>query len=120
VHVAASLAADRRRRARGIPDDLHSSQAGHMKKAGLLLAGAVPLGAYALSRMNGGRSSGLSVLGSVSLLAGGYMLRHATLKLGMESAKNPQAHFRFAQPENLPRRSRPMLEDRSRRQARLP
>lgn len=118
--VATSLAADRRRRAKGIPADLDASNPGRIKQAGLALAGAVPLGAYALSRMNGGRSPGLSVLGSLSLLAGGYLLRHATLKLGMESAERPEAWFRFAQPENLPGRNRQALEDGRRRRERLP
>src|SRR3546814_8905018 len=82
-----------------MPERLEQQPAGRtLKVSEFVLAGAVPLVAYALNRRRGGGSAGLSVAGSVSLLAGAWLFRHSLLKIGMESARDPQAQFAFAQP----------------------
>jgi protein NrfD len=82
-----------------------------LDSAELLLAGIVPLGAYAADRLAVGRQPLAAAAGSLSLLAGGALLRHAVMRAGMASARRPRVSLRFAQPDNLPARRR---ADRSR------
>lgn len=110
AHLAASAAMHRRERAAGVAEEVSDTPAEWSVKTGdLLVAGALPLGAYALNRMTGGRSPALSILGSAAILAGGYIVRHGLLHAGRQSALRPRASFRFAQPRNLPSDHRPAL-----------
>jgi protein NrfD len=113
VHVATAFDARRRLARAGMPEQLEQQSAGHILKVSeFVLAGALPLAAYALNRRRGGRSAGLSVAGSASLLAGAWLFRHSLLKIGMESAKDPQAQFRLAQPQARRRRAEPPKKPR--------
>src|SRR3546814_4620597 len=87
--VVTAFDARRRLAHAGMPERLEQQPAGRtLKVSEFVLAGAVPLVAYALNRRRGGGSAGLSVAGSVSLLAGAWLFRHSLLKIGMESAKD--------------------------------
>jgi protein NrfD len=103
VNVVGYLAAKAQRKALGVSEESYGSpQSRALQTGGLLLAGALPLGAYLVNRISERRSPGLSLLASAGILAGGFMLRHATLRLGLESTRKPGPYFRLAQPENLP------------------
>ena len=69
------------------------------------LGAAVPLGLHVLSSMRGDRGS-LSRLASLLVLGGSFLLRVSTMAAGDKSARTPEISFRFAQPENLPKRQR--------------
>src|SRR3546814_11718220 len=80
-----------------MPERLEQQPAGRtLMVSEFVLAGAVPLVAYALNRRRGGGSAGLSVAGAVSLRAGAWLFRQSLLKIGMASAKDQQAQFAFA------------------------
>lgn len=105
AHLGLSLKTDADRQAKGIAGELRTSPDGMMLQASeLVVAGLVPLAAYALNRATGDKAPALSVAASVALLLGGWMLRHGTMRLGMRSAEHPQSHFQLAQPRNLPER----------------
>ncbi|ESR22646.1 NrfD/PsrC family molybdoenzyme membrane anchor subunit [Lutibaculum baratangense] len=70
--------------------------------ADLLVAGAVPLAAYAAYRLSGNRQPGLALFAAAAVIAGGFLSRDATIKLGQRSAERPRDYFRFAQEEHLP------------------
>jgi protein NrfD len=107
VHLLASLAAKRGRDASGVGRAMRGSREEHaLELADLALAGAIPLALYALDRRAGGRGAGLSVAASVAVLVGGFLVRHATLYAGHESARRPRAHLALARPENLAPRPR--------------
>lgn len=105
AHLAVSASQSAEQRRRGIPEDVEQTRAGQLYKSGdIIIAGAIPLAAYALNRATGGRSPALSAVGSIAILAGGYMMRHGLLYVGRKSSESPEAYFRFAQPRNLPGR----------------
>ena len=52
--------------------------------------------------LQGRESRGRSLLASVLVLIGGYLLRRTIIDAGRLSARDPQATFTFAQKENLP------------------
>ncbi len=52
--------------------------------------------------LQGRESRGRSLLASVLVLIGGYLLRHTIIDAGTLSARDPQATFTFARKENLP------------------
>ena len=52
--------------------------------------------------LQGHESRGRSLLASVLVLVGGYLLRRTIIDAGSLSARDPQATFTFAQKENLP------------------
>lgn len=52
--------------------------------------------------LQGRESRGRSLLASLLVLAGGYLLRRTIIDAGSLSARDPQATFNFAQRENLP------------------
>jgi formate-dependent nitrite reductase membrane component NrfD len=52
--------------------------------------------------LQGRESRGRSLLASVLVLAGGYLLRRTVIDAGTLSARNPEATFTFARTENLP------------------
>src|SRR3546814_4487933 len=68
VQVVTAFDARRRLAHAGMPERLEQQPAGRtLKVSEFVLAGAVPLVAYALNRRRGGGSAGLSVAGSASL-----------------------------------------------------
>ncbi len=69
------------------------------------LGTAVPLGLFVLASMGGNRS-GLSRLASLLALGGSALLRVSVMAAGDVSARTPEISFRFAQPDNLPKRER--------------
>ena len=54
--------------------------------------------------LQGRESRGRSLLASLLVLIGGYLLRRTIIDAGSLSARDPQATFTFAQQENLPLR----------------
>ncbi|MBV9521903.1 MAG: hypothetical protein JO010_03875 [Alphaproteobacteria bacterium] len=68
--------------------------------AALVLGNGVPLAFHALSRRSGGSAGRLSLLGSLAILAGGLLMRHAILHAGNASAQRPGDYFRAAQPRD--------------------
>lgn len=102
AHLVASAAADRRRRAVGVGKVMaHHPEEQRLKTADLALAGVAPLAGYAINRGLRGRAPAAAVAGSLAVLAGGWMVRHAILRTGKSAAMRPDAAFRLAQPENL-------------------
>lgn len=113
AHLGASHLADRRRREVGVDQAMtdHPDRR-QLRTADLVLAGAVPLAAYALSRPHGHRASAAAVVGSLAVLAGTWLVRDAMLRTGKASTRRPEAAFRLAGARQLPRprRSRPLPE----------
>ncbi|MBB4018271.1 formate-dependent nitrite reductase membrane component NrfD [Chelatococcus caeni] len=103
AHLVASLGARRQRHDKGLDEVSESPQGRRLELGDLVIGGAVPLAAYALHRLTRERAPALSVVGSLAVIAGGFLLRHGTMNAGHASARKPRAYFRFAQPENLPR-----------------
>jgi formate-dependent nitrite reductase membrane component NrfD len=108
TELAAATAQRRTTRARGIApagEGAATAAAGgwdRAERAGLSGLGmALPLGlhAMALAGVGGARASRLAALAT---LAGGLLMRTATLGTGQASATRPGTAFRFAQPDNLP------------------
>jgi len=67
------------------------------------LGAAVPVGLFALSALRGGGGN-LSRIASLLTIGGSLLLRVSTMEAGDVSARSPSISFRFAQPDNLPRR----------------
>jgi protein NrfD len=104
VHLVASVTARRGRAAAGVGEAMRGSREEEaLEMADLVVAGALPLAAYALNRTIAGRGAGLSVAASAAVLAGGFLVRHATLHAGNASAQRPRAHFLLSRPRNRPR-----------------
>ena len=101
--MLATRSGDRRRRAVGLEAVLSGTPEHRLLKVGdLALAGALPLAAYGLGRTIGGRAApAAAVAGSLAVLAGGWLVRHAVLKLGKASSDRPEAHLGLARPEHL-------------------
>lgn len=57
------------------------------------LGAALPLAVYGFSR----RSGGASIAASLSILAGGFLMRSAMVQAGNQSALRPRDYFRVAQ-----------------------
>jgi hypothetical protein len=104
VHLIASRDAKRQRDAAGITAAMRGApEERAVETADLIVAGAVPLAAYALSALGRERVPvAVPMLGSVAMLAGGFLVRHALMNAGKETARRPEAQFGFAQPRNLP------------------
>ena len=105
--LATELAADRVQtaeyRRKGVSAALDGGW-GLVEKAGATgLGAALPLGLYALSALRGGEGA-LSRVASMLTIGGSFLLRVSTMQAGDISAKDPAISFRFAQPDNLPRR----------------
>ena len=102
--VAAGLA-ERRYREVGM-----NGRLGNTYKAGALAIGlGVPLACHAVNALSGRPSRGLSVLGSLALLAGGMVMRQAIFQAGNKSAERPEDYFRLTQPQtgSIPHGSNP-------------
>jgi protein NrfD len=103
VHVGASLVSKAGRERTGVESAMRDRrETKTLEAADLLVAGALPLAAYALNRTIGGRAAPLSLAASAAVLAGGFLVRHQTLYAGHASAAKPEPYLRFAQPDNLP------------------
>jgi protein NrfD len=102
LHLGATWMAERRRREIGIGQAASGGPALQSAKADLLVAGAAPLAAYALNRASAGRAGPAAVVGSLAVLAGGWLMRDGILNAGKRTARNPDAAFRLAQPRHLP------------------
>ncbi len=102
AHLVASEAAHRRRSAVGVEEAMaHEPEQKRLRTGDLVVAGALPLAAYAANRLSGGRAPAAAVAGSLAVLAGGWFVRNAILRTGKASARRPEAAFRFARPEHL-------------------
>jgi protein NrfD len=102
VHLGASLVSKAGRERTGVEPAMRDRRETTTLEAADLLAGALPLAAYALNRTIGGRAAPLSLVASAAVLAGGFLVRHQTLYAGHASAEKPEPYLRFAQPDNLP------------------
>lgn len=66
------------------------------EKAALVVGHGIPLACYAINRLSGRRSDTLSIIASLSVIAGGYMTRDALLKGGLRSSRRPRDYFYVA------------------------
>ncbi len=105
AHVGASLLAGRRRRETGVESAV-AKMARRSEAADLLLAGALPMAAFALNRAVRGRAPAAAIVGSAAMIAGSFLMRNGALKTGKEAARRPDAAFGLAQPRRLPGTSR--------------
>ncbi|HET7478657.1 MAG TPA: NrfD/PsrC family molybdoenzyme membrane anchor subunit [Rubrobacteraceae bacterium] len=76
------------------------------KKLGPLFVGGTLIGGLLapFALLSGRESRSRSLLASVLVLIGGYLLRYTMVEGGRLSARDPQATFTFARKENLPLR----------------
>lgn len=101
AHLGASWLAERRRSRAGVEQAASGGPAVESTAADMILAGAVPLAAYAVARAAGGRAGPVAVAGSLAVLAGGFLMRDGILNAGKRAAMRPEATFRLAQPRRL-------------------
>jgi protein NrfD len=114
VHLGAALASKAGRDRTGVgPAMAGRRETTTLEIADLVIAGALPLAAYALNRTVGGRQAPLSLAASAAVLAGGFLVRHQTLYAGHASAERPEPYLRFTQPGNLPRPPQERLAERA-------
>lgn len=99
VGLGFSLLLKRCWRRRGVAGAVESGPVAQLERGALVLGHAVPLACYAAQRLSGRRSETLSVVGGLSILVGGYLMREALLQGGAASARRPRDYFRFARPE---------------------
>jgi formate-dependent nitrite reductase membrane component NrfD len=111
AELGATVIATRGARARGVAAPSEESATGALEKWGAVTIGVgAPLLCFALNATRRRRSPALSLLGSLAVLAGGAMMRHAVLQAGNRSARRPAEYFRFTQPRitaEMTRRARP-------------
>jgi protein NrfD len=93
VEAVASVAEERHYREKGVDGALRETGWGRTHTASLALGVALPVAGYAASRLLGRRGRGLSIAASLAVLAGGMLMRQATVFAGNESAKRPGDHF---------------------------
>lgn len=99
AHVAAGRVAEAERRELGVAETVEEEpEHRRLEAADLLLSGGLPLAAYALDRLPGGRGGAAAVIGSLAVLAGGWLVRDALLNAGHASTRRPEAGFRLARP----------------------
>jgi hypothetical protein len=96
--LVASAFAERRHHEVGVGESLREGPAGTGYKVGALALGlGVPLACHTINALSKRPSRGLSVLGSLALLAGGVMMRQAIFQAGNKSAERPDDYFRLTQ-----------------------
>jgi len=96
--LVASALAERRHHEVGVGETLREGPVGTSYKAGALALGlGVPLACHTINALKKRPSRGLSVLGSLALLAGGMVMRQAIFEAGNKSAKRPDDYFRLTQ-----------------------
>lgn len=91
-----SLWSSRLYRRKGVHEAMEEQDIAAREKAALLVGHGVPLACYALARLSGRRSDTLSIIASLSTIAGGYMTRDAMLKGGLRSSRRPRDYFYIA------------------------
>lgn len=102
VDLAASLAAGRVYREKGVDAPLRETPWGAAHRLGAEGAGAVvPLACYAAGRLGGRRSAGLAIAAAVGILAGGAIMRFAVLYAGNASARRAPDYFRFTEADGF-------------------
>ena len=99
VYGAASFAANREQRKKGVDRALRRGKWAGMHKAGLGLSVALPLACFALNAL-AGRSARRSAIGAAGILAGVLLSRWALFEAGNESAREPQDYLRMTSPGN--------------------
>jgi hypothetical protein len=96
--LVASAFAEKRHHEAGVGETLREGPVGTSYKAGALALGlGVPLACHTINALSKRPSRGLSVLGSLALLAGGMMMRQAIFQAGNKSAERPDDYFRLTQ-----------------------
>jgi formate-dependent nitrite reductase membrane component NrfD len=94
AYGAASYAATREHRRKGVDRALRHGEWAKMHKAGLALSIGLPLACFALNAL-AGRSRDRSLVGAAGILAGVFLSRWALFEAGNESARRPQDYLRF-------------------------
>ena len=94
AYGAASLAATREHRKKGVERALAHGKWAKMHKAGLALSVALPLACFAMNAIVG-RSRDRSLIGAAGILAGVFLSRWALFEAGNESARRPQEYLRL-------------------------
>jgi len=106
--LVASAYAEKRHHETGVGETLREGPVGTGYKVGALALGlGVPLACHTINALSKRPSRGLSVLGSLAILAGGMMMRQAIFTAGNKSAERADDYFRLTQrpPESAgPRR----------------
>ncbi|UEM03301.1 polysulfide reductase NrfD [Skermanella rosea] len=98
--LVASALAERRHHEAGVGQPLRKGPIGIGYKAGALALGlGVPLACHAVNALSKRPSRGLSVLGSLAILAGGMIMRQAIFQAGNRSAERPDEYFRLTRRE---------------------
>jgi protein NrfD len=96
--LVASAFAERRHHEAGVGETLREGPVGTGYKVGALALGVgVPLACHTINALSKRPNRGLSVLGSLALLAGGVMMRQAIFQAGNKSAERPDDYFRLTQ-----------------------
>ncbi len=110
-HVGSSLAAGRRRRKADVQGAVQ--EISHRSETiDLLIAGALPMAAYALNHAAQRRFPAAAATGSLALLAGSFLMRHGILETGKKASRRPEAAFGLAQVRHLPETRRRRLRER--------
>jgi formate-dependent nitrite reductase membrane component NrfD len=94
AYGAASFAATREHRKKGVDRALRHGKWAKMHKAGLGLSVALPLACFAMNAI-AGRSRDRSLVAAAGILAGAFLSRWALFEAGNESARRPQDYLRF-------------------------
>jgi formate-dependent nitrite reductase membrane component NrfD len=96
--LVASAFAERRHHEVGVGETLREGPVGTGYKVGALALGlGVPLACHTINALSKRPNRGLSVLGSLALLAGGMVMRQAIFQAGNKSAERPDDYFRLTQ-----------------------
>ena len=98
AYGAASFAATREHRKKGLDRALRHGRWAKVHKAGLGLSIALPLACFAMNAV-AGRSRDRSLIAAAGILAGAFLSRWALFEAGNESARQPQDYLRFASHE---------------------
>ncbi len=99
-------------RSKGVSSALEGGWGVAEKVGATGVGAALPLGLHVLGAVTGSR--GVSRLASLAILGGSLLLRVSIMAAGDKSARTPEISFRFAQPDNLPKRERRRLRRRGR------
>jgi formate-dependent nitrite reductase membrane component NrfD len=96
--LIATAYAEKRHHETGVGETLRDGPIGFSYKAGALALGlGVPLICHSINALSKRPSRGLSILGSLALLAGGMVMRQAIFQAGNKSAERPDDYFRLTQ-----------------------
>ncbi len=98
AYGAASFAATREHRKKGVDRALRQGKWAKVHKAGLGLSIALPRACFAINAITG-RSRDRSLAAAAGILAGAFLSRWALFEAGNESARQPKDYLRFASHE---------------------